>query len=163
MSSAIRRAALLIALPLTAVACRQPIVHTRTVEERVDVAAMRTEPRTRVDSLRQAANQRADSAGALVDTIVAAPARLTLRVGDSLPFYGAMRLVARDRSGAEVHGFVPLFHVQPFVVATLRRGYLVAVDTGTAALLIRPMRFSSAGPTAPSPSLTRVPVHVIAR
>lgn len=152
-----------LALALAATACRQPIVRSETVAQRVDPAAVRAEPRTRIDSLRRTANERADSAGALIDTILAAPAQLALRVGDSLQFGRLMRLVARDRSGVEVRGYAPLFHVQPFEVAKLRSGYLVAVDTGNAVLLIRPMRFFVPASTAQRQPLTRVPVRVLAR
>jgi hypothetical protein len=114
-------------------------------------------PRTREDSGRQAAFVRAENAGALVDTILATPAALQLRVGDSIAFHQTLHLEARDAAGATVEGFVPLYTVRPVGAAKLRHGYLVALAEGTTALVITPVR---AGAVPPNP-LTRPAAKVV--
>src|SRR4051812_3258077 len=87
-------------------ACHRTQTRIVTTEERVDPGAFSAAPRTREDSLRQASMRRADSAAALVDTIVVmSPTTIRLRAGDSLPFYNVMRLEARGRGGDVVRGF----------------------------------------------------------
>ncbi len=121
---------------------------------------LQTEPRTRQDSLRLAAFRRADSAAALVDSLLVTPATLRLRVGDSLSIE-QVHVDARDRTGAHVLKVAPQFSVEPRTVARLRGSYLVALAAGQATLLIKPVRLGRSPPPAPTRPLTRVPVQVV--
>jgi len=138
---------------------RKSEVHTEIVTQKVDRAALR-EPHTREDSLDRAAALRADSAGALVDTIVASPATLHLRVGDSLPFFEALHLEGRDVAGHPVPEYAPVLFIPRSRAATLRHASIVALAPGNAMLFIRPVRFPPLPPASMRRPLTRVEVIV---
>jgi hypothetical protein len=130
------------------------------VQERVDWTAITAEPRTRLDSLRRAANLRADSAAALVDTLIVSPGVVRLAVGDSLRFFDALRVEAHDRAGGLIHGVTPLFRAAPATRVRLRHGYLIALAPGSAEVSIQAARFQSGPPRADTRPLTRVPLLI---
>ena len=111
--------------------------------------------------MRRAVWLRLDSAAARVDTIVATPASLQLLVGDSVAFFPAFRIEARDSAGAPVSGFAPYFKAEPRHLALLRRnGYLIALAPGTAELAIRAVRSNPAAANSSSVPTTRIPIVI---
>lgn len=118
-------------------------------------------PRTRLDSLQQRALERAAHAAERTDTIIATPAAIHLRVGDSVPWFGTLRLEAHDRTGAVVPGFAPLLRAGPASVVTLRGLYVVAVGPGQGTLFVQASHGRDMRPPDQRP-LTRVPIDVSA-
>ena len=166
-----RRTALALALVVAALpGCHRakPTTEVTTTTRRIVGVAEVTAgelppPVTREDSMRYAAQQRADSAGALVDSMVVEPTRIDLRVGDSIQFFGALRIEGRDASGARVQYAVPTLKIENQAVATIRGiGFIVALAPGETTLLVAPTRPSMNGFSLERP-LTRVPVTVTAR
>lgn len=118
-------------------------------------------PRTRADSLRQRALERTARAAERTDTIIATPAAIHLRLGDSVPWFGTLRFQARDRAGAVVPGLSPLLRAGPASVVTLRGLYVVAVAPGQGTLFVQASHGRDMRPPEQRP-LTRVPIDVSA-
>ncbi|MBY0492468.1 MAG: hypothetical protein K2R93_21715 [Gemmatimonadaceae bacterium] len=90
-------------------------------------------------------------ASARVRTLRVTPARITLAVGEAVPF-NRIQVTALDSAGRPVAGFVPSFSLQDNAMATLRGGVITALEPGITSLRIAPVNFAAppAGPTARS-------------
>jgi hypothetical protein len=91
----------------------------------------------RIAELRQEARQRMAIAAALVDTIVVTPTSLQVRVGAEVPlFAGPVSWIARDKQGAAVPHFGPIFRLADNTVASLRGGKITGLRAGSTYLLV---------------------------
>jgi hypothetical protein len=81
-------------------------------------------------------------ASARVRTLAVSPERITLAVGETVPF-NKVTVTALDSAGRPVAGFVPSFSVQDNSMASLRGGFITALEPGTTRLRINPVNFAS--------------------
>lgn len=91
------------------------------------------------------ARRLADSAGALVRTIEVTPDTLWLRVGESIPYYTRLHIVARDERGQEVEGFAPFFMLEDYSIAQFGSEGLTGRKAGWTRILIHPSGWDPRG------------------
>jgi hypothetical protein len=87
---------------------------------------------------RRASIARAQAAARLVDTIVATPDTIELEAGESVLFFNALRLTARDSTGATIEGLAPRFSVADQNIVRFERGELVGVSVGRTVVRVEP-------------------------
>jgi hypothetical protein len=104
-------------------------------------------PVSAIDTTQPAARdafRRANEAAAQVDTIVARPDSLTLRVGQTIQPWAAITIEARNAAGARVTNFAPLMRVEDQTVVEQRPAGLVARRAGRTTLVISPISIDPA-------------------
>lgn len=114
----------------------------------------------RVAELRQQARERMTAAALLVDSIHVTPATLRARVGEELPLFpGPVTWVARDKKGAAIPHFGPIFRIVDNTIASLRGGKITGLRAGSTYLLVSAGVFSD---TLPPRVLhtTRIPLTI---
>lgn len=97
-------------------------------------------------------------ASARVRTLRVSPARIALAVGEAVPF-NRLQVTALDSAGRPVAGFVPSFSMQDNSMATLRGGFVTALEPGITSLRINPVNFES--PPGSQTSRSQVTASVI--
>ncbi len=81
-------------------------------------------------------------ASARVRTLTVSPERISLAVGETVPF-SRVKVTALDSAGRPVAGFVPSFSVQDNSMASLRGGFITALEPGITSLRINPVNFEA--------------------
>lgn len=146
-----RRLAVICLVASTTVGCRSHTSPAQPAQVRVDSGTItvttpidslgRPAPAPPVpDEMLRQAMERADSAAALVDTIVARVDSLVLRVGQILPIRPPELIEGRRANGEPVLGFAPALRVADSRIASMGRTGLIGVSAGRTRLLFAALR-----------------------
>ncbi len=135
--------------PASAPAPQMQSVFTSQDAIRVPLSASDTSARARAFRETQRV---AIEAAARVRSITVNPTRITLAVGETVPF-PRFQITALDSAGRRVEGFVPSLSIQDNAIARLRGGSITALEPGTTRLRIIPTTFG--GPTGTQPTGTQ--------
>ncbi len=139
-----------VALSLLVIGCRAkapasapaPQIRSMVTSERVSVAPpLASDTSARARAFRES-QRAAIEAAARVSSITVSPARISLAVGETVPFT-RFQIMALDSAGRRIEGFVPNISLQDNSMATLRGGSLTALEPGVTSLRIIPMNFAS--------------------
>ena len=89
-------------------------------------------------------------ASARVRTLTVSPERIALAVGETVPF-NRVKVTALDSAGGPVAGFVPSFSMQDNSMASLRGGFVTALEPGITSLRVTPVTFAAPPGSQTSP------------
>ncbi len=132
-----------------------------TAQDTLSDAAWKADMAKRAAQRRHAEETR-DSVSLLVDTLVVSPAKLEMRVGDTVSSYTLLhrlKVTGKRRTGELVTGFATVFAIDPRTMAVQSRdGQVVALAPGEATVFVWSRK--PVNPFDDTPPVTKVKIIV---